>query len=42
MSYSDMSAASRIEDFIMKVTDVGEKGGRGTIIQCFSSILALP
>ena len=42
MSYSDMSVASRIGDFIKKVTDVGKKGGRGTIIQCFSRILALP
>ena len=42
MSYSDMSVASRIGDFIKKVTDIGEKGGRGTIIQCFSRILALP
>lgn len=42
MSYSDMSVASRIGDFIKKVTDIGEKGDRGTIIQCFSRILALP
>ena len=33
MCYSDMSAASRIGDFIKKVTDIREKGGRGVIVR---------